>query len=77
MGYIRFQISAGLAGQNIQDNSVGDELGISWVFLQRSVECGFGFGQATKVEFCDGLADDGQRGRCAGSGGEFFVDVEG
>lgn len=28
------------------------------------------------MELCDSLTDDGERGRGARSGGEFFVDVE-
>jgi hypothetical protein len=44
--------------------------------LQGSGESGLSFGQATEVEFRDGLADNGERSRGAGSRGELLVDVE-
>jgi hypothetical protein len=44
--------------------------------LQSGGKSGLGFGEATQMNFSDGLADNGKRGRGAGSRGELLEDVE-
>lgn len=76
-GYVRLQVCGLLACQHVQHDGVGDQFCVLRISFQCSSQGGFGFGYATQVKFCDGLADDGQRGGCARGGGEFLVDVEG
>jgi hypothetical protein len=44
--------------------------------LQGSGESSLSFGEATEMEFSDGLTDNGERGGGAGARGELLVDVE-
>lgn len=74
--YVRLQVCAGLARQHVQYNGVGNHLCVIGVLLQGGAESGLGFGKPTEMEFGDGLADNGEGGGGAGSGGELFVDVE-
>lgn len=74
--YVRLQVCAGLAGQNVQYDGVGNQLCVIGVLLQGGGESSLSFGEATEMEFSDGLADNGAHGGGAGCRGELLVDVE-
>lgn len=47
-----------------------------WILLQSGGKSSLSFGEATQVDFSDGLANNGKRGGGAGSRGELLEDVE-
>lgn len=75
-GYLLCQLLGVLAGDDRQDEEVGNGVGLLGVLLEGLLQGGLGLLETAEVQLADGLGDEAPGRRGGGGLGELLEDVE-